>query len=203
MTPWTPEWFEEDPILVVADSLGYRGETSPTFVQSLMRTLRCGSVGSFADNTSYAPFPYWSEGHGGYTTTMLLSGLATWKHSWTRKPRRAIVYAGINDIAGANGETYSQATTMARHASIRELILGVNPGCDVYHGLLIPLAAPYLAHDANRLLLNAALSGAGWPIIDFPREFDAATMLVDGLHPNQLGADHMAEVAVEDMGLAA
>jgi hypothetical protein len=195
---WTPDWYTTTKCrLLVGDSITYRGETSPAYPQDLLESDPTATVGSFADNTSYAPFPYWSEGHGGYTTTMLLSSLATWKLSWRRKPTVAVILAGINDIAGANGEVYSQATTLANHAAIESLILGVSPACIVYHGLLIPLAAPYLAYDANRVLLNAAIVAA-YPTrhIDFTVGFNAATMLVDGLHPNATGAALMASIVL-------
>jgi hypothetical protein len=201
---WTPDYYTGRHVLgVVADSNGFRA-ANPCWPHDLLEAHPCATVGSFVATGSYAPFPYWSEGHSGYTTTMLLAGLPTWLKSWNKKATDVIIHAGINDIGNVNGETYNQATTMANFAAIKALIEAHSPGVRVWFVLLPPVAGVYAGRNANITLLNAALAAA-YPsrTIDFVTGFNTGTMLLDDLHFSETGTGFGAEVAAETLGLAA
>lgn len=195
---WTPCYYVGPHVYAfLGDSITYRGETSPTYPQDFLAAVESGTTGSSADATSYAPYPYWTEGHGGETSTAALAALPARILSWHLAPTRAVLLIGVNDIVGG---VISQATTLANIAAIRVLVLARAPAVDFRVGLLTPVADAYAAHQTAIDALNVALLAAYPTAIDFTG-LDPDTMLVDGLHANALGSADMATAVRTAWGL--
>jgi lysophospholipase L1-like esterase len=124
---------------------------------------------------------------------MVDAAIDVWLQSWRDAPEEVAIMLGINDIGNANGETYSQAVTLAKHASIRAKVRARASGARIRHWLLPPVGPVYMSLDAGRIALNAALLDA-YPddTIDGSSGFVVATMTVDDLHTSLAGAQHLA-----------
>ncbi len=190
MSAWSPCHYTGPHVYAfLGDSTTYRGETSPTYPQDFMAGAESASTGSFADATSYAPYYYWSEGHGGETSTAALAALPTRILSWHMRPTRAVLLIGVNDIVGG---VISQATTLANIAAMRALVVAHAPTVDFRVGLLTPVSGAYASHQTAITAMNVAALAAYPNAIDFATGFVTATMQVDGLHPDADGSAFMA-----------
>lgn len=138
------------------------------------------------------------EGHSGWTTSDLLEGrvseMAGNIKAWVRRyrPETVILMAGTND------KTASAASQVQMIADI----LNVNPAIKVIVGTIPPSkkSGPRLdvesQNRAGQIMAVEAFRRTGYNVVLAPisEGFDPATMLVDEVHPNQLGYQHMAGV---------
>ena len=175
------------------------------FVGTLNQNNYCGS---FPEED----FDHDHEGHWGWTTDDILNGLRDgcsgegrledWVESYTAD--MAIVHLGSNDMF--MGE--SVRSTLNEMERVIDILRQDNPWVTIFLARLIPCTDP--TFDARIRDLNTALSkmvsrknrgGSKIVIVDQYTGFDAATDTFDGIHPNEVGEEKIAEnwfVAIDD-----
>lgn len=193
---WTPDWHKGPPnVLFCGDSHIYRAAMW-CWPQEFMNLGPCGTVGTIVDVTGLGPYKFWTEGHSGQRTDQILSGLATWKRSWIRKPTHAVIHAGCNDVI----QSIATATIIANLQSIKSLIEAEASGCEVWFCTLMPTKGAYAAFDAGRLALNTDILATFDNVIDVTAGFNSATMMVDDLHCNLAGSIHCGQMVRTALG---
>ncbi|MCX6875336.1 MAG: GDSL-type esterase/lipase family protein [Verrucomicrobia bacterium] len=140
------------------------------------------------------------EGHSGYVIaagggrTGLDENLAGWIGSGAENPNRILLMIGSNDI----NLGYDMANAPARLSTLITHIYGYRPAVKLYVASIIPMSG----HEADVRVFNTAIPGIvashralGQDVVYVPmyESLNINTDLADGLHPNALGYQHMAQ----------
>ncbi|WP_253895075.1 SGNH/GDSL hydrolase family protein [Corallococcus exercitus] len=155
-------------------------------------TLATGYLG---ENTcSAARFDRDHEGHWSWRTDQVLANISSWAES--TRPDLVLIHLGTND-------TYHDQTedsTVSELEQIIDRLRVVNPRVKVFLAQLIPTAGAALAlkiQSLNQRMpgLAAAKSTADSPVyvVDQWTDFNPSTDTYDGVHPNLIGEEKMAE----------
>jgi len=140
------------------------------------------------------------EGHSGYVITNgtgrtgLDENLATWIGPGAVNPDKILLMIGSNDI----NLGYDMPNAPTRLDDLITHIFGYRPSVKLYVASIIPM----VGHESDVQAFNAAIPGIvashralGKDIVYVPmyETLDINTDLADGLHPNALGYQHMAD----------
>jgi len=160
-------------------------------------------VGSASDNatpTLSTAGQTHHEGHSGYVIaagggrTGLDENLAGWIGADAENPDRILLMIGSNDI----NIGYDMANAPARLSTLVTHIYSYRPGVKLFLASIIPMSG----HEADVRVFNTAIPGIvashvalGHNVIYVPmyESLNINTDLSDGLHPNALGYQHMAQ----------
>ena len=180
---------------------GYRAPLS-TLLTNWLST--CTFVGLATDNASTtltAAGQTHHEGHGGYTisaggTGNLYSNLVAWIGPTGAAPDRILLMIGSNDI----NLPYDKTNAPARLSALIDRIYFYRPSVKLYVASIIPNG---LGKEADVLAYNATIPGIvasnqniGRNVVYVPMHdaLNSGTDLADGLHPNAVGYQKMAQV---------
>ena len=164
-------------------------------------------VGSKRDRHRYPDYKghAWEqhhEGHSGWTTGEVLTLLQTTLQSYT--PDIALIHLGTNDagrIGDQNYPDYSVDRIIDELSDIIDLLRLANPSVTVYLAQIIPFGSdePYTNATIDELneriaYLATSQNTQASPVVavDMHTGFSDAD-LDDGVHPNEQGAEKMAE----------
>ena len=140
------------------------------------------------------------EGHSGYVITNgtsrtgLDENLASWIGSGKESPDKILLMIGSNDI----NLGYNMTNAPARLSDLITHIYGYRPGVKLYVASIIPM----VGHEPDVQAFNATIPGIvashralGHNAVYVPmyEALNISTDLSDGLHPNALGYQHMAQ----------
>lgn len=153
------------------------------------------STGYLGENTCSSPgFDRDHEGHWSWRTDQVLANISNWAES--TRPDLVLIHLGTND-------TYHDQTedsTVSELEQIIDRLRVVNPRVKVFLAQLIPTAGAALAlkiQSLNQRMpgLAAAKSTADSPVyvVDQWTDFNPSTDTYDGVHPNLIGEEKMAE----------
>ncbi|MGB5547471.1 MAG: SGNH/GDSL hydrolase family protein, partial [Polyangiales bacterium] len=134
------------------------------------------------------------EGHYGWRADELASSLGSWLSNYT--PDVALMHVGTNDA-------FQNQSTSSTLSDIEDLIQQLRSDSPGVHIILAKLIATDFG-DTNALILelNASLDGFAAAfstesspivVVDLATGFDATSMTSDGVHPNPVGEEHMAD----------
>ncbi|MCF7733837.1 MAG: SGNH/GDSL hydrolase family protein [Akkermansiaceae bacterium] len=171
--------------------LNNRGDTC-TFV---------GSLTDYATSTLNAAGQAHHEGHSGYVIANgggrsgLDENLAGWIGPGAANPDKILLMIGSNDI----NLGYDMANAPTRLSTLITHIYGYRPEVKLYVASIIPM----VGHEPDVQAFNATLpdivashQALGRDVVYVPmyEGMNINTDLSDGLHPNALGYQHMAQV---------
>jgi len=160
-------------------------------------------VGSATDSTTAALIAAGQthhEGHSGYViaggggNTGLDEYLASWIGSGAESPDKILLMIGSNDI----NRGYEMPTAPTRLSDLITHIYSYRPSVKLYVASIIPMTG----HETDVQTFNAAIPGIvsnhralGHDVVYVPmfEALNSSTDLADGLHPNALGYQHMAQ----------
>ena len=140
------------------------------------------------------------EGHSGFVITNgtgrsgLDENLASWIGSGHENPDKILLMIGSNDI----NLGYNMTNAPARLSDLITHIYGYRPSVKLYVASIIPMSG----HDTDVQAFNATIPGIvashqalGRNVVYVPmyEALNISTDLSDGLHPNALGYQHMAQ----------
>jgi lysophospholipase L1-like esterase len=172
------------------------GHTHFDLVGSKKNNQSCGVSGADQD----------CEGHGGYKTLQLVSGgKATAElEGWASGGKADVVlmHFGTNDVW--NGAAVSPEPLIDAFGLIVDTFRAVNPNVVFFVAQIIPLDPndPCASCNANAQALNAAVPGfasskssSASPVyvVDQYTGFDSGADTGDGVHPNLMGSQKMAD----------
>jgi hypothetical protein len=124
---------------------------------------------------------YRAEGHSGWTSTLILTYMPTFRAAWHKVPRIAVIHLGTNDIL----EGHAQATTLTKLTAIRADLLGAGVG-RVVIDTLTPFGGAFTGYNAAILALNVAVRATYPDVCDLESGFVVGTMTdSDALHWNR------------------
>ncbi len=136
------------------------------------------------------------EGHAGWRADQVLNRLGFWMFSTPYDVDVAMVHLGTNDVFQGNGN----GSTVLEIRGIINQLRADNPGVTVLLAQIIPTttaSANKTIGDLNDRLavLAATMDSDASPVVlvDMETGFDARWMTTDGVHPNSLGEQFMAE----------
>jgi len=170
--------------------LNTRGDTF-TFV---------GSLTDYATAALTAAGQTHHEGHSGYVITNgtgrvgLDENLAGWIGPSAESPDKILLMIGSNDI----NLGYDMANAPTRLSDLITHIYSYRPSVKLYVASIVPM----IGHEADVQAFNAAIPGIvanhralGRNVVYVPmfEALNSSTDLSDGLHPNTLGYQHMAQ----------
>ena len=161
-------------------------------------------VGSQSANHDGAPpnpdFDVDNEGHWGWTADEVLAEIAGWAQAG--RPDIVLLHLGTNDMLGGFGID----STLDELTGIVEALRVANPGVAVLLAQLIPVrfdegTQRIVELNQNLAGLALSLSTEASPVVlvDQFTGFDPSTMTADGLHPNTIGEERMAQVWLQAM----
>jgi len=183
----------------------------PLWKKLIDDSLNFDYVGSLINNKNGNPvwpdyighvFDQNHEGHWGWRADQILNGnpsvpgehfLTVWLQSYT--PEIALIHLGSNDII----QYQTVESTILDLHEVITTIRNCNPQIIILLAQLIPTSLPV---NTNINTLNAMIPGLaleladpGSPIyiVDQNTGFDAATDTYDGIHPNEIGEEKMAQ----------
>lgn len=142
------------------------------------------------------------EGHWGWRAEQILERLPDWLEEYT--PDIVLLHLGTNDAL----HRQSVDSTIAELDEIVENLRSSNPNVVIMTSLLIPTVYVWNNQiDAFNAALPAAVerwNTAESPVllVDQNSAIDPVTHLYDGLHPNELGEQVMADVWFEHIEMA-
>ena len=142
------------------------------------------------------------EGHSGYVITNAVSisrtgldeNLASWIGSGAESPDKILLMIGSNDI----NLGYNMTNAPTRLSDLITHIYGYRPSVKLYVASIIPM----VGHEPDVQAFNATIPGIvasqralGHNAVYVPmyEALNISTDLSDGLHPNALGYQHMAQ----------
>ncbi len=156
-------------------------------------------VGSQASNHDGSPpnpdFDTDNEGHWGWTAGEVLAQMRGWAQA--HRPDIALLHLGTNDMLGGSGI----GSTLDELTGIVEALRASNPQVVVLLAQLIPTRFDeanerIVELNGNLATLAPSLSTDTSPVVlvDQFTGFEPSTMTVDGLHPNTVGEERMAQI---------
>lgn len=189
---------------------GYRSPLSTLLTNWLDTFTFVGSATDNATTNLTAAGQTHHEGHGGYTISAggagnLYSNLVTWIGPSGAAPDRILLMIGSNDI----NLSYDKANAPARLSALIDLIYFYRPSVKLYVASIIPNG---LGKESDVLAYNAAIPGIvasnqvlGRSVVYVPMHdaLSTNTDLADGLHPNAVGYQKMAQVWNEALNTSA
>lgn len=155
-------------------------------------TLSTGYLG--ANTCSSVWFDSDHEGHWSWRTDQVLANISNWAAS--THPDLVLIHLGTNDTY----HNQTEDSTVLELEQIIDRLRVVNPRVKVFLAQVIPTAGAMLALKLQSLnqrmpLLAAAKSTEDSPVyvVDQWTGFNPSTDTYDGVHPNLIGEEKMAE----------
>ncbi len=137
------------------------------------------------------------EGHGGYRIDQIDSGISGWLGA-VADPDMILLIIGTNDFSQNN----NPAGAPNRLNNLISKISSLRPNAKIFLGNL-PLRTDSAALEADQSIYNAAIPGIvsdqvslgrNVYFVDMHSSFSASGLSSDGVHPNPVGYDAMADV---------
>lgn len=162
-----------------------------------------GGAGRTYDEESFPNFhDKHHEGHGGWRSDQTAAAMETWWTSYEEPPDIVLVMIGTNDVDQNRATAAITASIGEIVGTLQRLANLANRPIKIMVAQILPFWASKFSKDAKVRELNAAiarlvnetLASPAVSVVDMYTNFDATTMgLSDGLHPNHLGDQHVAE----------
>lgn len=195
-----------------SDNLSYR---YPLWIKLIDDNYNFDLVGNMTSNYNGSPvwpdyngftFDQDHEGHWGWRCDQILAQLPGWLNSYT--PDIVLIHLGTNDLYQGDGSPLNISTTINELKDIITALRTDNPNVIILLAKLLPSTNTQLINkiplfnlEIPQIAIDMDDPNSPIFIVDQFAGFDALSDTFDGVHPNVIGEEKMAEkwfIAIEN-----